>query len=185
MLVILELNKDKVKRYNERIAELNREYPEDADSFKEVNRLSDVFIPYGLLSHPFTMIEEDYRTNFDGVYVSNLNSNYLVENVTNCKQIITFNSPIYYCNYGVCDNASQVLDYYDSLCEKYEDFMRDRMFVILLTPIIKDEQPEYGGWRWHTWGSYIGKFEPKHEYLYDEEGIDYVYCFKILEVGEC
>lgn len=34
-------------------------------------------------------------------------------------------------------------------------------------------------------GQYIGKYEPRCEYLYDEEGIDYVYCFTILEVEDC
>lgn len=186
MLVTLELNKDKVKRYNERIAELKRECPEDADDFREINTLADRFIPYERITHDgCIMLEEDYRTDFDGVYVCELNSNYLVENVTNHKQRHDPKSVIYWRNYGVCDNASQALDYYDSLCKEYEDLMRDRLFLILLTPIIKDEQPEHGGWRWHKWGPYIGKFEPKHEYLYDEEGIDYIYCFKILEVGEC
>ena len=63
--------------------------------------------------------------------------------------------------------------------------MKDKKFVILLTPVFKEDQPESCGWRWYKWGQYIGKYEPKCEYLYDEEGIDYVYCFTILEIEEC
>jgi hypothetical protein len=105
--------------------------------------------------------------------------------LTNYKETTNFDSPIYWWDYGVCDNASQVLDYYDALYEQHRDYMEDKKFVILLTPMIREQQPEYGGWRWHKWGQYIGKFESKCEYLYDEKGIDYIYCFKILEVEDC
>lgn len=157
MLVTLELNKDKVKRYNERIAELKQLYPEDADDFREINTLADRFIPYKRINHDgYIMLEEDYRTDFDGVYVCALNSNYLVDNVTNYKQTNRLKSVIYFRNFGVCDNASQALDYYDSLCKEYEDYMRDRKFAILLTPMFREDQDEHGGWRWHKWGPYIG-----------------------------
>ena len=114
-----------------------------------------------------------------------MNSNYTIEALTNYKEKKNFYSPLYWWKFGVCDNASQVLDYYDSLYEQHTDYMEDKKFVILLTPIIREQQPECGGWRWHKWGQYIGKFESKCEYLYDEKGIDYVYCFKILEVEDC
>ena len=54
--------------------------------------------------------------------------------------------------------------------------------VISVTEMRKDEQPEDGGWRWHKWGEYIGKQEPKCEYLYDEPNIDSVYVFHIYAV---
>lgn len=186
MMVKLELNKTKVKDYNKRIKELKEESPDLFDDVTEVNSLNDRFIPYSEITYGgLIVIEDDYRNDFDGIYVCDLNSNYTIEALTNYKEKKNFNSPLYWWNYGVCDNASQVLDYYDSLYEQYKDYMEDKKFVILLTPMIREQQPECGGWRWHKWGQYIGKFESKCEYLYDEEGIDYVYCFNILEVEDC
>ena len=186
MRVKLELNEAKVKSCNERIIELKKEDPELFADITEIHVLNDKFTPYYEISYDgFAVIEKDYREDFDGVYVCNLNSNYDIEVLTNYKEKENFNSPIYWWNYGVCDNASQVLDYYDALYKEHTDYMKDKKFVILLTPMIRKEQPEWGGWRWHKWGQYIGKFEPKCEYLHDEIGIDYVYCFTILEIEDC
>ena len=186
MIVKLELNETKVKDYNERIRELKEESPDLFADVTEVNSLNDRFVPYSEITYgKFIVIEDDYRNDFDGIYVCDLNSNYTIEALTNYKEKKNFDSPLYWRNYGVCDNASQVLDYYDSLYEQYKDYMEDKKFVILLAPIIREKQPECGGWRWHKWGQYIGKFESKCEYLYDEKGIDYVYCFDILEVEDC
>ena len=192
MIVQLKLNEEKVRTYNQRVAECKREYPELADHFNEVSELEDEFIPYiqipkALDWDKYTIIEADYRKSFDfdGVYVCGLNSNHTIEALTDYREARNFDSPIYWYDYGVCDNASQVLDYYDSLYKEHEDYMKDKKFVILLSPMFREDQPESGGWRWHKWGQYIGKYEHKHAYLYDEEGIDYVYCFKILEIEEC
>jgi len=85
------------------------------------------------------------------------------ENWTNC--------------YGVCDDVQQLLDRCPMLVED-----PDREFAITLTEIRRDEQPADGGWRWHKWGPYIGAHEPQCEYLYDEEGIDRVFCYHVFEV---
>lgn len=195
MIVNLKLNEEKVKKYNERVKECREENPDIAHyfkDFKEINKLEDEFIPYvqipkALDWNKYTTIEADYKSScdFDGVYVCKLNSNHTIEALTDYRETKNFDSPIYWYNYGVCDNASQVLDYYDSLYKQHEDYMTDKKFVILLTPVFKEDQPESDGWRWHKWGQYIGKYEPKCEYLYDEKGIDYVYCFTILEIEEC
>lgn len=50
-----------------------------------------------------------------------------------------------------------------------------------MTSIYKNQQPPVGGWRWHKWGSYIGTYESKHEYLYDED-IDMIYVYHIYEI---
>ena len=186
MIINLELNEIKTKNYNNRIKELKEENPELFKDVTEVKCLKDRFIPYSEITYgQLIKIEEDYRDNFEGVYVCNLNSNYTLESITNYKEKKNFDSPIYWLNYGVCDNASQVLDYYDNLYQHHKDYMHDKTFVILLTPIIRKHEPQYGGWRWHKWGQYIGKFQPGCEYIYDEKGIDYVYCFTILEVENC
>ena len=186
MIVKLKLNETKVKDYNKRIRELKDKHPDIFDNVTEVNSLKDRFIPYVEITYDgLIVIEDDYRNDFDGIYVCDLNSNHILELLTNYKEKENFNNPIYWRNYGVCDNASQVMDYYDSLYEQHKDYMEDKKFIILLTPIIRKEQDEDGGWRWHKWGKYIGKFKPQCEYLYDEQGIDYVYCFHILEVEDC
>ena len=191
MIVKLKLNDKKVKEYNERIKKCRENYPDIAHYFKEISKLEDKFIPYiqvfkALDWDKYTIIEADYRSSwdFDGIYVCALNSNHTIEALTDYREVRNFNSPIYWCNYGVCDNASQALDYYDSLYKQHEDYMKNKKFIILLSPMFKEDQPKNGGWRWHKWGQYIGKYESKCEYLYDEEGIDYVYCFTILEIEE-
>ena len=78
--------------------------------------------------------------------------------------------------YGVCDDYQQILDQ----CSEIEA-EPDREFFIRLTPVRREDQERQGGWRWHKWGEYIGTHKPEHEYLYDEKGIDIVYCFHIFE----
>ena len=77
--------------------------------------------------------------------------------------------------YGVCDNVDQLLKHFPELEAS------DRMFVVTLTEVRKDEQPNRGGWRWHKWGPYIGSHTPAHEYLYDEKDIEAVFVYHIYE----
>ena len=77
--------------------------------------------------------------------------------------------------YGVCDNHEQVLEAVPELNDP------NRNFVLMLTPVKRENQPESGGWRWHKWGDYIGTQEPRHEYLYDEKHIDMVFVYHIYE----
>lgn len=79
-----------------------------------------------------------------------------------------------YC-YGVCDSHTQVLD----LCPELQD--PNRQFALILTEVRREDQAPDGGWRWHKWGPYIGTHEQQCEYLYDEVGIDVVYCYHIYE----
>jgi hypothetical protein len=190
MLIKLALNNEKAKQYNQRIRELRAEHPDF--TWKEIEKLEDVFCPYAQIMRDkawnnYKPIAKDNRVNVElhGVYVCKLNGNYDLESITDYKEVTNYDSPIYWWNYGVADNASQVLDYYDYLYERHSDYMNNRKFVILMTPIFREDQPEDGGWRWHKWGQYIGDFEPQCEYLYDEQGIDYVWVFNILEVEEC
>lgn len=81
----------------------------------------------------------------------------------------------YFPCYGVCDNPEQILEQCASLHDP------ERRFVVFVTPVLQDDQPEDGGWRWHKWGEYIGDMQPQCEYLYDEPEIDQVYCFHIYE----
>ena len=193
MLIELTLNNKKVEQYNQRVQELKKEYPDIP--FRKVNELEDRFCPYPKVIMDkswnwakYNHVSKDNRPPVDlhSVYVCGLNENYTLERITDYREVRNFDSPIYWCNYGVADNASQVLDYYENyLLTNYSDYMNDRKFIITMTPIFKEDQPEYGGWRWHKWGQYIGDFIPQCEYLYDEQGIDYVWVFTILEAEEC
>lgn len=192
MLTTLNLNSEKVKLYNQRMKELRAKFSESKDLnaeriFADVTKLSDEFLPYSdfqeyLKYKNILIIQEDYRKNFTGVYISDLNASIIIEHLTDYKDVMNCYSPIHYKSYGVADNASQVLDYYNSICEEYSEYMKDKEFVIILTPIFRTNQSKKDGWRWNKWGQYIGKFKHKCEYLYDEENIDFVLCFKIVEV---
>lgn len=83
----------------------------------------------------------------------------------------------YFGSYGVVDSIEQLLD----LCKAV---IADpaRSFILSAFPVYKANQSEGGGWRWHKWGSYYGTHNPQCEYLYDEEGIDVVWCYHIYEV---
>lgn len=77
--------------------------------------------------------------------------------------------------YGVCDSYEQLLAKEPLLLES------ERKFVVTVSAIRRADQPDWGGWRWHKWGEYIGTQDPQHEYLYHEPHIDLVYCYHIYE----
>ena len=77
--------------------------------------------------------------------------------------------------YGVCDSVEQLL----SACPELE--APGREFVVTVTTIRKEDQPDSGGWRWHKWGEYIGTQNPQREYIRDEPIISKVLCFHIYE----
>jgi hypothetical protein len=78
--------------------------------------------------------------------------------------------------YGVCDTPDQLIG-------KFPGITTDpRKFVISFTEIRRDEQSDWGGWRWHKWGPYIGDQMPTTEYIYDEPEIEVVWVYHIYEV---
>lgn len=190
MLIKLTLNNKKVEKYNQRMRELKIKYPDLP--FREIEKLEEMFCPYAQMITDkgwakYKPVAKDNRPLVDlhGIYVCGLNDEEILESITDYK-VVNHNSYLYWCKYGVADNASQVLDYYEHfLLTNYSDYMNNHKFIIKMTPIFKENQPEHGGWRWHKWGEYIGDFISKCEYLYDEQGIDYVWVFAILEVEEC
>jgi len=104
------------------------------------------------------------------ILISHFNVNLYLENY---KKGIGNNLSIN--EYGVCDNYMQILEQ----CPELND--TDRTFLITLTPVKRENQPESGGWRGHKWRSYIGSKNPQYEYLYDEDGIDEVFVYQIYE----
>lgn len=77
--------------------------------------------------------------------------------------------------YGVADSVEQIVSHYPEVNNP------NREFIITVTEVRREDQPSKDGWRWHKWGSYIGTHEPQCEYLYDEQGIDQVLVYHILE----
>ena len=77
--------------------------------------------------------------------------------------------------YGVVDSLAQFVELFGvKLCASKHGY------AVGFTEVKKSEQPSEGGWRWHKWGEYYGNYEPKHEYLYHEEGIEEVVTFSVL-----
>lgn len=76
---------------------------------------------------------------------------------------------------GTCDNLQQIFDEYPELQDP------NRQFMVFVQKVVRAEQPSQGGWRWHKWTPYLGSFEPEHEYIYDETGIEQVLIYRIYE----
>ncbi len=77
--------------------------------------------------------------------------------------------------YGVVDSVEQFVERFGGALEKDPG-----EYAVGFTEVRRDDQEPEGGWRWHKWGSYHGKHEPQHEYLYDEDGIDRVFTFRVM-----
>lgn len=80
--------------------------------------------------------------------------------------------------YGVCDEWQDVIRRYPKLVS-----LEDK-FILLLTPVTKESQPDSGGWRWHKWGDYCGKHSITTEYLKDEPEISQVYVWHAYRISE-
>lgn len=146
------------------------------------------------LRHEYHDLFEDTEHLATGVYVTHLNwhieidayvekkwpfSDELIEHYRRATagevDISSFDWSKWAPDYGVCDNYHQIL-------VKYPVIESDpRPFLIYMMLIRREDQPERGGWRWHKWGKYIGTYEPKYEYLYDED-VDQVYVYRIVQL---
>lgn len=153
------------------------------------------------------ILEEDDQTmDFTGVYMTHLNGDHDIDNLTNHRRLKPHEEPNDFLICGVSDNATQVKKYIDECIHAYkhdnetdidkyfdgEDLVQfmdameeqnsDYGFVLLLTPIVNEHNGEWGGWRWCRYGEYIGHHKIKHEYLNDEEGIDFVFTWELIPV---
>lgn len=152
------------------------------------------------------ILEEDSKDlDITGIYMSDLNGHYDIEDLTNFNEVDEFELIDKYKFFpmnGVSDNALQVKNYLNKIINIYlngtskdEYFFEGQglfnliknepnyQFILLLTPIINNhDKSSWGGWRWHKWGEYIGKHNPQYEYLDHESGIDYVLVWKLCPV---
>ena len=152
------------------------------------------------------ILEEDNPDmDFTGVYMVDLNGEHDIEELTNYKKLKRYEKSKNFHFHGVSDNASQVKNYINDCIRAYQEnneddekyfkgkylvqFMqtmeeqnREYGFVLLLTPIVNEHRDSAGTWRWHKWGQYIGHHKIEHEYLNDEEGIDFVFVWGLHPV---
>ena len=158
-------------------------------------------------NYPGDIILEEDSKNLDitGIYMSDLNGHYDIEELTNFNEVDEFELIDKYKFFpmsGVSDNASQVKNYLNKIINIYLNgtskdvyFFEGQglfnliknepnyKFILLLTPIINNHDTSlWGGWRWHKWGEYIGKHNPQYEYLDHETGIDYVLVWKLCPI---
>lgn len=191
MLAKLIETEGAIKSENEFIDSLKKEEPSDeyVQSFSYLNSIDDIFMPYSLYLSNMTdedktlLKVKDTAADFTGCYISDLNCEGYLERLATMKLVDPMkNRKFYHRNYGVCDNASQAIKYYERLVS--EDIVSPSdNFVILLTPIFKKNYSSYSGWRWKKWGPYVGIQNPTHEYIADEPDIDVVFVFMIYQVA--
>lgn len=177
--------------YNQNIMRLNKQRPKP-EPRKLLSAGDELYKPYTAIKQATDkrkILEDDTRTVFKGCYWTGLNPENLIEYATN----YTFYRRYPSLAYGVSDNASQVLNNLEHALEIYltkdstHDFFTrgkrlykflterpDAVYLIGFTPIFNHHNGASGGWRWHKWGTYLGKHTPKCEYLDEETNIDYV-----------
>ena len=151
--------------------------------------------------------EDDPNIDITGVYLTHLNGDHDIDGLTNHRTLQFHEEPVHLYSWGVSDNATQVKKYIDECIDSYQygheyngvgDFFQGKQlvqfmqameeenreygFVLLLTPIVNEHNHAWGGWRWHKWGEYIGYHQIEHEYLNDEEGVDFVFVWKLIPV---
>lgn len=149
--------------------------------------------------------EDDPHLDITGIYLSHLNGHYDIDQLTNHHEITFRQSKTDLHCLGVSDNATQIKKHIERCLYEYQygnsntheyffdgedlvDYINEFKdqpleFVILLTPIVNHHDLDnWGGWRWHKWGEYIGKHTPACEYLDHEKGIDFVFVWELYPV---
>ena len=80
-------------------------------------------------------------------------------------------------NYGVADSLENIKE-----VKKIFFDTPDRKFILSVSQIRREDQPERDGWRWEKWGPYIGTRKSQADYLYHEPEIESVLIFHFSEV---
>lgn len=171
-MIVLESNPDKILDYKKRTEEFLKENPDCEGHIRVPNHLHDMFRPYGDWVNDFTendkeelRVVEDDLTSFDGFYITaDHNDHYRI------KYFTDYDTEDHLYHYGVCDNASQIIHQIET----------PENSIVLMTPVFQENEPEWGGWRWHKWGKYIGVQDPQCEYIHDEENVRMVYCYSVV-----
>lgn len=193
-------NEKLVEKWNNTTLQLRNEIK--GFNGKTINSVYDKIVPYSMFIKQFkdefsnSNVIKDNGNNFSGIYIAidehvfSLLTGYKINRYLfeDLKRDMLFNhknekyfSLVCKGDYGVCDNATQVINLYNQLNSNgYLD--KNKTYVILLRPIIRELEPKRDGWRWHKWGYYIGTQDSQCEYIVDEDDIDLVFCYRIVEV---
>jgi len=162
MITNLQVDINQVISFNKTSEELAR----DGVITEAVNYdIDDVLIPYSKIFESMEGFKDDLyvqetRNDFDGVYfASESDIRLFCKNYEPSRNYSEF--------YGVADNVSQILDYIDLIKKEGKENFDNA--IIAINFHYKRHQPADGGWRWHKWGRYLGKYRISHEYLYDED----------------
>lgn len=107
---------------------------------------------------------------------------YFYHNIDEIKQYPYFNSIEDFKKlnflepFGVCDSYKDI----ERVYKKHPIYINPDKCCIILSPIKKTEN---SGWRWHKWGTYIGKQKRIGcEYLKDELHIDEIKLFHFYKI---
>lgn len=188
-LIKLQLTEKNIKEYNDNIERCKKEYPDM--KFPDIaESADDIFCPYvNVINNEDNkkyLDILDTMENFDGIYKGD---NYHIK-IENHSDYSFRKDPYDYIGtletevitpYGVADNATQVVEYFKDFEKRNNIDLGD--CVICMHPIVKEFQPDEGGWRWHKWGRYIGVKDPQCEYIKEEnDSIKMVWCFHIYFV---
>ena len=197
----LEITAEKLKKSNERWEELKQEDPE---IFKGEDDSGSMFQPWKLInSQNFSNLileEDDPDLDTTGIYMEALNARHHIERLTNYETVNPIGDKYLYAvnDYGVADNATQVIRHLSSSLKAYffgndldDEFYLGKSLVkmierypeyklvLLMTPHVNTKDCSWDGRRWHKWGKYLGVHEPQHEYLSCEQCIDYVLSYAL------
>jgi len=170
-MIKLVTNPIGLRKYNENVRRVRKENPGLSYVLTEAASCEDVFVPWDKFLKTFLknygelykFVPENPAADFTGIYCCNLSKRYCIEALTD---YMVSDVRI---DYGVADNASQILDKanYDNEC------------IVLVTPIFKAAQSGRDCWRWSRHGKYIGVQNPQCEYLFDEPNIDLVFVYEV------
>lgn len=167
----------------ENLDECDRAIIKFIDERSTYTNFGDVFWEYediiSAIRKEYSSVVPDTRSidNTKFIVSNDYNSYYDIEMYSDYKleHIYMFDRDSCDIPYGVCDNASQILERY----QPKEDE------VVIMVPVFREPDQPYSGWRWHKWGPYIGVHQHHCEYLNDEENIDFVFCFSIYKIVPC
>ncbi|MCQ2209706.1 MAG: hypothetical protein MJZ34_05390 [Paludibacteraceae bacterium] len=183
MKLINNLTTDK-EIYNRRMEECIKKFGNSLP-FNTLKEDEDLFKPWKDYAEELNqyLYTKETETDFGGVYLDTQSSLHWCKDYTEdcsrkyAKDYKSDSLLDFIETYGVADNIAQIKKFIKKQEAKGYDFGE---CLISITPILRHLEPSSDGWRWHKWGRYIGNFKHKHEYIYNENGIDCVLCFEIV-----
>lgn len=180
LITDIKLNEEKVDKRN-KLVDIMFERGDVKDTSLKVKDVEDILVKYDkwkqhiIENKNYKLIDE--KDISYPVIVTGLNFSMKLESLTDIKVKKNYENGYY----GLCDNAEQVIKYYESLIANKELYMFSN-YIITLTPMIKEAQPERDGFRFHKWGQYLGVQDiESYEYIYDSD-IDLIYSFHIYQI---